>query len=157
MTYEYFAKVRSTDTPQRPSGLWRRAGDDWEYLSLVDWAWHRPEGRVSVPHPDTLVAVTGDEAAALQADRQRFARYWLLPAPPEFAHERPTGVFRRRSSPERTVDEVFGRQNVWDSTTSIAEFTAAGPHERLDLIPTDPETAEDTIQRERGITGATEL
>jgi hypothetical protein len=157
MTYQYFAKLWSGDTTERPSGLWRRDGDTWEYLSLSDWAWHLLAAPAIMPHPDTLVPVTVDEAAALQADRQRFARYWMFPAPPEFAHERPTLIYRRRCSPGRMVDEVFGRDNQWSRTTSIAEYKASGPHEHKELIPTDRDTAERVIQQERGITGATEL
>jgi hypothetical protein len=156
MTHEYFVKIWHDATPRRPTALWRRSGDHWEYLSLADWAWHPLDDEEILPHPQTMQPVSADEAAALQADRQRFARYWLLPPDPEFP-DRPTLVYRQLASPDRIIEEVFGRDNRWTPTKSIAELQAAGPHERLDLVPSDQETAERVIQRERGITGATEL
>lgn len=157
--YQYLAQISKArkETVDRPSGLWRRRGDELEYLSLVDWSWH-PRGDVYVPHPDLLVPISTEQAQTLIADRQRFARYWVLylsPAKGDLNEE--TRVYRQLPDPDRVVDEVFGRTNEWIPTHVIRDFQAAGPHDIPDLEPIDRETAERLIQETRGISGATEL
>ena len=157
--YEYFARVSKArkESADRPSGLWRRRGDDFEYLSMIDWSWH-PRGEVNVPHPDLLVPVTAEQVQMLLADRQRFARYWVRYLSPEKGdlHE-DTLVYRQLRSPERMVEEGFGQANTWVRTPDIRDFQVGGPHDVPDLEPIDAETAERLIQETRGISGATEL
>ena len=157
--YEYFARVSKArkDSVDRPSGLWRRRGDELEYLSMVDWSWH-PRTNESVPHPDLLVPVTPEQVEVLLADRQRFARYWVEYLSPEKGDlNENTLVYRQLPSPEGVIDEGFGRANTWVRTPTIRDFQANGPHDRPDLEPIDRETAERLIQETRGISGATEL
>jgi hypothetical protein len=82
--YEYLARVSKArkETVDRPSGLWRRRGDELEYLSTVDMSWH-PRGDAYVPHPDLLVPISTEQVQILLADRQRFARYWVEYMSPE--------------------------------------------------------------------------
>ena len=157
--YEYLARVSkaSKETVDRPSGLWRRRGDELEYLSTVDMSWH-PRGDVYVPHPDLLVPISIEQVQILLADRQRFARYWAEHLSPDKGdlYEN-TLVYRQLLSPEGDIDEGFGLTNTWVRTQTIRDFQAAGPHDHPDLEPIDAATAERLIQETRGITGATEL
>ncbi|MEU4192821.1 hypothetical protein AB0E69_13040 [Kribbella sp. NPDC026611] len=157
--YEYLARVSKAgkESVDRPSGLWRRRGDELEYWSIVDRSWH-PRGDVYVPHPDLLVPISAEQAQVLMGDRQRFARYWverLRPVQGDLGED--TLVYRQLLSPEGDVDEGFGRDNTWVETQTIRDFQAAGPHDHPDLEPIAHETAERLIQETRGITGATEL
>jgi len=157
--YEYMARVFEAggESVDHPSGLWRHRGDDFEYLSMVDWTWH-PRGDVRLPHADLRVAISAEQARILLADHQRFARYWVLYRRPEKGdlHE-DTLVYRQLRSPERLVEEGFGRTNTWVPTRDIRDFEVGGPHDVPDLEPIDAATAERLIQETRGISGATDL
>jgi hypothetical protein len=157
--YQYLARVfeAAGESVDRPSGLWRYRGDDFEYLSMVDWTWH-PRGAVPLPHPDLRVAISAEQAQTLLADRQRFARYWALYRSQAKGdlHE-DTLVYRQLRSPERLVEEGFGLAGTWVATRDIREFEVGGPHDVPDLEPIDVATAERLIQETRGISGATEL
>jgi hypothetical protein len=157
--WEYLARVSKSakETVDRPSGLWRRRGDELEYLSIVDMSWH-PRGDVYVPHPELLIPVSPEQVQVLLSDRQRFARYWVERLSPEKGdlHE-DTLVYRQLLSADGDIDEGFGRGNTWVPTRTIREFQVGGPHDVPDLEPIDRETAERLIQETRGITGATEL
>ncbi|GHF44172.1 hypothetical protein GCM10010218_26860 [Streptomyces mashuensis] len=159
--YEYFAEVPQGWTPERPDGLWRRRGDDWEYLSLLDWEWHDVKDTAVryAPVPDVLHPVPAERAAQLRADRQGWVTYWAY-----WSSERrwregkaPTTVCRRRRSPERIYDETFMRSNEWRPDTAVSEFfdarTSNPPH--LEEISAD--RAEELLMELRGIVGATEL
>ncbi|TCO47796.1 hypothetical protein EV646_105353 [Kribbella antiqua] len=149
--YEYLASVFRRESADRPAALWRRRGDDMEYLSLVDWTWH-PAGNVIPPHPDVLVPIGAEQVSALLADHQRFARYWVLREGPEEVR-----VYRQLSSPERLIEEVFGGDGEWIATHDIRDLQIGGPHDVRDLQPIDAATAEQLIQQTRGISGATQL
>lgn len=156
--YEYLARVSKAarETVDRPSGLWRRHGDQLEFFSTVDLTWH-PRGRY-VPHSDLLVPISAEQAQILINDRQRFARYWVWHKNPEKGDfEEDTVVYRQLISPDGDIDEGFSRNNTWVRTPDISDFEAAGPHDHPDLEPIDRETAERIIQETRGITGATDL
>ncbi|GAA1603361.1 hypothetical protein GCM10009789_66700 [Kribbella sancticallisti] len=153
--YEYFAEVWGEETVDRPGGLWRRRGGDTEYLSLIDWAWH-PAAGIDLPHPDLLVPIDHDQVRTLLGDHQRFAKYWVLREASE-SPEPEIRVYRQLPSPERLVEEVFGRGNTWIPTNAIRDFRTGGPHEVPDLEPIDPTTAERLIRETRDISGATEL
>ncbi|HEY0688600.1 MAG TPA: hypothetical protein VGD71_06110 [Kribbella sp.] len=154
--YKYLAEVWPGDTTEAPSGLSRTRGDEMEYLSLIDWTWHPVTDDISEPAPGTLVEITPEQAQELLSDRQRFVRYWSYRHPnSEGDPENENRVYRRRSSPERMVDEVFGPANKWVRTPVIREFT--GGHDKPDLIAIDRDTAEQLIHETRGITGATDL
>jgi hypothetical protein len=155
--FEYVARLASGDTVDRPSALWRRSGDAWEYLSLIDWDWH-PKGDLPLPHPDALVSVTAEQAANLLSDRQRFVRYWARyssadPAPTEL----PITVYRRRRSPEHHLDEAFGRDDRWTPTTTISEAEFSGTSDPAHLVAIDAATAERMIREIAGVSGATAL
>ncbi|MFC9687298.1 hypothetical protein ACFTSF_02070 [Kribbella sp. NPDC056951] len=160
MTYEYFARVWEPDgdSVDRPSGLWRRQGDEeLEYLSLVDWTWH-PRDAVAPPHPDLLVPISVEQVETLLGDHERFVSYWvqrLSVAKGDLSDE--IRVYRQLPNPGGVVDEVFGRDNAWISTRTIRDFQAAGPHDVPDLEPIDTATADRLIQETRGISGATAL
>ena len=161
MTYEYFAKVRHADTVERPSALYRRDGGQREYLSLLNWKWHPVAPPMHWPHENTLVPVDAETVARLLADRQRFARYWIEPRSdeplPGSARRTETFVYRRLSSPERLVDEVFAPWNEWTTTDKIFDYLSPRSSAQPLLIPADRDTVERILQQERGITGATEL
>lgn len=155
--YAYFAKLRAGDTVEAPSALWRRTGEAWEYLSLLDWQWH-PGGGRPLPPPASLTPVSPEQAAALLADRQRFVRYWFsyrTPAPGP--GDRPVTVYRRRSSPERQLDEVYGRDDRWMPTPTIREAESSRGDDPTHLVPTDPDSAERFLRDVRGVSGATRL
>jgi hypothetical protein len=159
--YQYIAEVFEAggEWVDRPSGLWRRRGDEYEYeyLSLVDWSWH-PRGDIDLPHPDLQKPISAEQVQILLADRQRFAKYWVLylsAAKGDLREE--TRVYRQLPSPESLVEEVFGRDNEWIPTNAIRDFEVGGPHDVPDLEPIDAAIAERLIQETRGISGATEL
>jgi hypothetical protein len=155
-TYRYFGEVWGDETVERPGGLWRRRGDEAEYLSLIDWEWHSVTDEISEPVPDTLVEITPEAAQELLSDRERFVRYWSYQHPnSEDSPAKENRVYRRRASPERIVDEVFGRTNAWTPTGLIREFTVGNPADKPDMIAIDREAAEQLIRDTRGITGAT--
>ncbi|MFH8787235.1 hypothetical protein ACH4A1_12165 [Streptomyces roseoverticillatus] len=159
--YEYFAEVPQGYTVDRPDGLWRRRGDAWEYLSLLDWQWHDVTATnvQTPPAPEVLHAVSEEHAAALAADRQGWVQYWA-----HYSSRRawddgraPTTVVRRRRSPENIRDESFNSESEWGPT--MAAFNAfdgrssTSPH----LVELTTGEAEQLLQEIFGVTGATEL
>jgi hypothetical protein len=127
-------------------------------MSLIDWEWHPAAGPTSLPNAVTLVEITQAQADELLSDRQRFVRYWSYQHPnSEGRPVKENRVYRRRSSPERIVDEVFGSANEWQYTPVIKEFTGGGGRDQPDLIAIDRDAAEQLIHETRGITGATDL
>jgi hypothetical protein len=157
--YEYFARVwePAGESVDRPSGLWRRRGDELEYLSLINWTWH-PRGEVSRPHPDIMVPISAAQVQTLVADRQRFVKYWVERTSPQKGDlYEDTLVYRQIPSPERLVEEGFSRDNTWVQVPTIREFQVGGPHQVPDLEPIDVATAERLIQETHGISGATDL
>ncbi|MEW2032385.1 hypothetical protein AB0901_17925 [Streptomyces roseifaciens] len=160
--YEYFAEVPAGYTAERPDGLWRRAGEEWEYLSLLDWQWHNLAESTVRNHPpvDELEAVTVERAAALEADRQGWARYWALYVDEEDHREGepPTTVVRRRSSPEQELDESYrGSKGIWGPTGAVAESRDPRTSNPPYLEAVSAERAEELLQEIHGVTGATEL
>ncbi|TDD50899.1 hypothetical protein E1263_30550 [Kribbella antibiotica] len=156
--YEYLAEVWPNQKVSSPSALWRTGGAEPEYLSLLDWEWHAGAKEFRARPDGTFVAITADEAQALESDRQRLVRYWSYQIPNDEAEPtRENQVYRRRSSPEKILDEVFGQDNEWVRTPVIREFTLGSPADRPDLVAIDQAAAEQLIQQTRGITGATEL
>jgi hypothetical protein len=156
--YEYLAEVWPNEKVSAPSALWRTGGDVPEYLSLIDWKWHAGAEEFKARPDGTFVAITAEEAQALQSDRQRFVRYWSYQIPnDESEPAKENRVYRRRSSPEKILDEVFGPDNAWVATPVIREFTLGSPADRPELVAIDQAAAEQLIQQTRGITGATEL
>lgn len=159
--YEYFVEVPEGYTPERPDGLWRRSGEEWEYLSLLDWQWHNIKD-TNVTHPPAakiLHEVTAERAAELEADRQGWVRYWAY-----YSNERrwragqgPKTVVRRRRSPERIYDETFMSDNVWEPDSAIFEFFDARQTTPPHLIELTADEAERLLQELRGVMGATEL
>ena len=157
--YEYMVRVFAAggESVERPSGLWRHRGDEYEYLSMVDWTWH-PRGDVRLPHEDLRVTISVEQAQTLLDDRQRFATYWVLHrSPAKGDRHEDTLVYRRLRSPERLLEQCFGLENTWVPTTDVRAFEAGGPHDVLDLEPIDAATAERLIRETRGISGATDL
>ena len=159
--YEYFVKAAPPYTQERPSSLWRRAGERWEYLSLLDWEWHGVEEKAhkSPPPADVLHRVSAERAAALESDRQVWVRYWAHYVDTEdwTQGEAPTTVLRRRRSPEKVLDESFRAKGVWGRTQAIENSadlrTSNPPH----LVELSVEEAEALLQELFGVTGATEL
>lgn len=156
--YEYFAQVWPNETLDAPSALWRTSDGVPEYLSSIDWEWHAGAKEFSDRPAEVLVAISEDQAQELEADRQRFVRYWSYQHPVvDNEPEKENRVYRRRRSPERVLDEVFGPDNTWVATRLIREFTLGSPADRPELIAIDQAAAERLILQTRGITGATEL
>ncbi|MEV5139490.1 hypothetical protein ACFZB6_18305 [Streptomyces syringium] len=159
--FTYGLEADAPDTPGRPGALWRRLGEDWEYLSLLDWQWHAVEKHdtVNPPKEADLQTVTGERAAELEADRQIWVRYWAHYADEadHRAGEEPTTVVRRRRSPERTYDEAFTSANVWAPTTAVFDFLDPRPSHPPHLVEIDRDEAERLLYRVRGVLGATEL
>lgn len=155
-TYEYFVKATAPYTPERPSSLWRRSGDEWEFLSLLDWEWHATN---RAPMPQVLSPVTAERAAALETDRQGWVRYWAFyPSERRWrAGQGPTTVVRRRSSPERTYDETFMRDNVWKPDSAISEFFDARRSNPPHLEELTADGAERLLVELFGVMGATDL
>ncbi|MEU3351993.1 hypothetical protein [Streptomyces sp. NPDC037389] len=159
-TYEYFVKATPPNTPERPSSLWRRSGDEWEFLSLLDWEWHKVKDTIEhVPGPGALHPVTAERAAELEADRQGWVTYWAF-----YSSERrwragkgPTTVVRRRRSPERIYDETFMQGDVWEPDSAIFEFFDARQSNPPHLEEITVEEAERLLQELRGVMGATQL
>ncbi|UQI49069.1 hypothetical protein M1P56_34540 [Streptomyces sp. HU2014] len=157
--YAFFAEVPEGFTAERPDGLWRRAGDDWEYLSLLDWEWHPADAELPPPAVETLREIPADRAGALAADRQGWATYWARYADENDwrAGEGPTTVVRRRRSPERLYDEAYGVRDGWAPTASVYAFLDARPSNPPHLVEIDVQEAERLLLSLRGVTGATEL
>ncbi|WKK20908.1 hypothetical protein QZH56_18590 [Streptomyces olivoreticuli] len=159
--YEYFAEVSKAYTLERPGGLWRRFGEEWEYLSLLDWQWHNVK-ETNVKYPPTaqvLQEVTPERAAELEADRQSWAQYWAFyPSERRWrAGQGPTTVVRRRRSPERIYDETFMRGHVWKPDSAIFEFFDARQTNPPHLEELTTEGAERLLQELFGVMGATDL
>ncbi|MFF4532467.1 hypothetical protein ACFY1P_24765 [Streptomyces sp. NPDC001407] len=154
--YEYFVKAAAPYTEERPSSLWRRSGEEWEFLSLLDWAWHTTS---RAPMPGVLFPVTAERAAALEADRQGWVRYWAFyPSERRWrAGQGATTVVRRRSSPERIHDETFMRGGVWKADSAVAEFFDARQSNPPHLEELTAEGAERLLQELFGVMGATDL
>ncbi|MBF6049033.1 hypothetical protein GO001_28195 [Streptomyces sp. NRRL B-1677] len=159
--YEYFAEVPQGYTVDRPDGLWRRSGDEWEFLSLLDWQWHNVTATnvQTPPTSEVLRAVSGEHAAALAADRQGWVQYWA-----HYSSKRawgdgrpPTTVVRRRRSPENIRDESFNTESEWGPTMAAFNAfdgrTSNPPH----LVELTTDEAEQLLQEIYGVTGATEL
>ncbi|MCD9143887.1 hypothetical protein [Streptomyces albireticuli] len=157
--YAFFAEVPEGFTAERPDGLWRRAGDDWEYLSLLDWAWHPADAELPPPPEETLREIPAERADALAADRQGWVTYWARHADENDwrAGEGPTTVVRRRRSPERLYDEAYGVRDGWAPTASVYAFLDARPSNPPHLVEIDVQEAERLLRSLRGVTGATEL
>ncbi|MEV6668683.1 hypothetical protein [Streptomyces sp. NPDC051162] len=159
--YEYFAEVPEGYTLERPDGLWRRSGEEWEYLSLLDWQWHDIKD-TNVKYPPVakiLHEVTAERAAELEADRQGWVQYWsYFGDEGEWRDgEQPTTVVRRRRSPERIYDETFMRNNEWRPDSAVFEFFDARASRPPYLVEIGVDEAERLLQEIRGVTGATEL
>ncbi|MEU5188504.1 hypothetical protein AB0G83_15370 [Streptomyces klenkii] len=159
--YEYFVKAAPPYTEDRPSGLWRRLGEQWDYLSLLDWEWHSvgEAGVQSPPSPQVLYPVSAERAAVLEADRQGWVRYWARYTDLQDWEEGelPTTVVRRRQSPDRVLDEAFLVGDTWGATRSIFDFFDPRPSSPPHLVEITPDEAEGLLQELRGVTGATEL
>ncbi|WKK20910.1 hypothetical protein QZH56_18600 [Streptomyces olivoreticuli] len=158
--YEYFVKATPPYTQERPSSLWRRSGDDWEFLSLLDWGWHKVKGTIEhVPTPEALHRVTAERAVELETDRQGWVRYWAYYGDEEEWRdgEEPTTVVRRRRSPERIYDETFMRDNRWQPDSAVFEFFDARASRPPYLVDISADEADRLLQEIRGVTGATEL
>ncbi|MFF7726032.1 hypothetical protein [Streptomyces sp. NPDC008001] len=159
--YEYFVKAAPPYTEERPSSLWRRRGEEWEFLSLHDWQWHGLEESTvrSAPEADELYPVTAERAAALEADRQVWLRYWAHYVDEEDWREgeSPTTVVRRRRSPEGVLDESYRSKGFWGPTEAVRNAadlrTSNPPH----LVELSADGAEELLQELFGVTGATEL
>lgn len=83
---------------------------------------------------------------------------------PEYQHpntqtepEKENRVYRRRRSPDRVLDEVFGRDNEWVATRLIREFTLGPAGDRPEMVAIDQAAGEQLIVQTRGITGATDM
>ncbi|PSJ28771.1 hypothetical protein B7P34_10800 [Streptosporangium nondiastaticum] len=160
--YEYFVKAAPPYTEDRPSSLWRRVGDDWEYLSLFDWTWHSVQETVSkrVPQAQVLFPVTVERAAQLESDRQVLVRYWALYVDEQDFREgeSPTTVVRRRRSPERGLDESYrGSKGFWGPTQAIEESRDLRTSNPPYLVELTADDAEALLQELFGVTGVTEL
>ncbi|WP_116212752.1 hypothetical protein [Streptomyces olivoreticuli] len=149
--YAFFAEVPRGRTPDRPDGLWRRADDTWEYLSLLDWEWHAaaelPVGR-EILHP-----VTAGRALELAADRQSWVTYWAHHADEADwrAGTPPTTVVRRRRSPERIHDEAYGPDGAWEPTDAVHDFLSARPSDPPHLVEIDAAEAARLVNGDTGL------
>lgn len=158
--YEYFLQPDPHGSSRPPRALWRRLGARWEYYSLLDWSWHEvpSQGPPWVPEPERLTAITAAQAAELEADHQRWVRYWARYLdPPTSPEDRPLTVVRRRSSPERELDESFTVGNRWDSTQTIIDSELPQVSDQPHLVEVDHPTAEQILREVRGVEGATQL
>ncbi|MET9413372.1 hypothetical protein ABZY03_04130 [Streptomyces klenkii] len=159
--HEYFVKASPPYTEERPSSLWRRLGEEWEYLSLMDWEWHNVKDTTvkTPPATEVLCSVTAERATELEADRQVFVRYWARYTNEQYWREgqSPTTVVRRRRSPEGKLDEVFRRNGSWGPTDAIFEFFDPRPSNPPYLVEITADDAEALLQELRGVTGATDL
>lgn len=156
--HEYFA----TYWQGRVDELWRQAagGGDLEFLSLVDWSWHRAvpgEHPRIMPQPGELVPIPPEEAARLANDRQHWVSYWAWYLDVPTGGDRPGTVVRRRRSPELLLDELFVVENRWEPTKVLIDVELGDPSDPPHLVEIDEETAEQILQDVRGVEGATRL
>ncbi|MCC3777577.1 hypothetical protein [Streptomyces sp. UNOB3_S3] len=135
--YAFFAEVPPGFSPDRPDGLWRCAGDDWEYLSLLDWEWHAVE-KPPVKR-EILHELTAERALELAADRRPWVTYWAHYTDESDwrAGAEPTTVVRRRRSPERVLDEAYGPDGAWEPTDAVHDFLSARPSDPPHLVEID--------------------
>ncbi|WP_058041253.1 hypothetical protein [Streptomyces roseifaciens] len=150
-------------TEERPSSLWRRSGEQWEYLSLYDWAWRKVEAKEEAQllfRAGDLHPVTAQRAAEIEADRQACVRYWARYMDEEDWREGepPTTVVRRRRSPEYMSDELYrGSKGFWGPTHVILDVhegrTSDWPH----LVELSAKEADALLHELFGVTGAVDL
>jgi hypothetical protein len=157
--YEYYVKVTPGQTVERPSSMWRRSGDDWQYLSLLDWSWHSvvPGKSPYPPVASYLVPISKQQAEELGGDRQRFVSYWAHYSVARESRPKPLTVLRRRRSPELVLDEAFTRDLEWSKTSSIVEFEHPAASNPPDLEEIDADTAEQILREAWGVSEATRL
>ncbi|CAM5484913.1 hypothetical protein [Streptomyces abikoensis] len=163
--YEHFVAAPPTVddlyTAERPSSMWRRQGEQWEYFSLVEWEWQDVKDTgVLPPALETLIPVTADRAGALEADRQGWVRYWARYVDEQDWREgeAPTTVVRRRRSPESVLDESYrGSKGYWGPTEAILDFFDARKSNPPHLVELSADEAESLLQEMFGVTGVTEL
>ncbi|MET9413370.1 hypothetical protein ABZY03_04120 [Streptomyces klenkii] len=164
--YEFFAVTGPTAmalyTEDRPSSLWRRSDEQWEYLSLLDWSWNGVKAEEEVrflPRVEELHPVSAQRAAELEADRQVWVRYWAHYVDEEDWRdgEPPTTVVRRRRSPERTLDESFQADDRWGPTFAILDVHEGRTSDWPYLVELNASEADALLHDLFGVTGATEL
>ncbi|GAA0356756.1 hypothetical protein GCM10010151_52990 [Actinoallomurus spadix] len=157
--YEFFVEIDQRDESGRPQSLWRRSDMEWEYLSLIDWRWHKTSDRV--PHPPELTylsPIPENVADELSKNRQYWVAYWAAyesPTPDD--KDAPYTVLRRRTSPELVLDEAFGRSNTWIRTSTIVEYESQRTSNPPNLVRIDASTADKILRDTRGATNATQL
>ncbi len=149
-------------TEERPSSLWRRFDEQWEYLSLLDWSWKTVEAEREawfLPRAEDLHPVSAHRAAALEADRQVFVRYWARYVDEEDWRdgEPPSTVVRRRRSPECVLDESFRRRGVWGRTLAILDVHEGRSSDWPHLVELTAKEADALLHELFGVTGATGL
>ncbi|MFF3764648.1 hypothetical protein ACFYYR_11255 [Streptomyces sp. NPDC001922] len=159
--YEYFVTMTVGYQQERPANLWRKQGEEWEFLSLIDWQWRNVKDTNAKypPMPEKLRAVSAERAREMEADRKSWVIHWAHYADEADWRdgEKPTTVVRRRHSPENRYDEVFRRANTWGPTTAVYEFTHSRASNPPHLVEISANEAERILQELRGISGATDL
>ncbi|WP_432094904.1 hypothetical protein [Streptomyces sp. bgisy100] len=159
--YEYFVTMTVGYERERPADLWRSRGDEWEYLSLLDWQWHniRDTNVKHPPLPEKLHPVSPERAQELEADRQGWVIYWAHYADEADWRdgEKPTTVVRRRESPERRYDESFQIDDTWGPTTVVFEYFHSRASDLPHLVEITPSEAERLVQEMSGVARTTEL
>ncbi|MEU1820276.1 hypothetical protein ABZ543_34630 [Streptomyces roseifaciens] len=150
-------------TEERPSSLWRRSDEQWEYLSLLDWAWRKVEAKEEAQflfRAGDLHPVSAQRAAEIEADRQVCVRYWARYTDLQDWEEGepPTTVVRRRRSPEDIRDESYrDAKNSWGPTDAILDVhegrTSNWPH----LVELSAKEADALLHELFGITSAIDL
>lgn len=156
--FQYFVE-RYLETGEARS-LWRRKRFGWQYLSLIDWNWHRVwPWRVRVPAPDDLHSITARQAADLGSDRQQWVQYWAKYRQlGDWNFDRlPLTVLRRRVSPGRQLDEIFSiEDHCWKPTKIPAHHLDPRGLEYGLLWGITSEAADEFLSNLTGSTGTIE-
>jgi hypothetical protein len=170
--YAYFVRIHPPEfTVERPASLWRQAPGGWQFWSTIDWSWYgMPAEAADDPPPSSgLVRVAEQRATELASDRHGWVRYWALHrgtrpgsgwrsgAGADSPFAEPTTLVRRRLSPERQLDEVFGARNMWRPTDLVTRYERTGLPDAAGLVEIDRYAAELITHRLTGSRGAIEL
>ncbi|MFI0817271.1 hypothetical protein ACH4TX_12300 [Streptomyces sp. NPDC021098] len=161
MAYEYFLVPYEVREGNRTGEtFWRRlpGTEEWQFLSFWDWEWHKlaeTAPRHGSPQAASLQPVSPEQAAELENNRSRWSLYWAVYPDTPKPGDQPVNVVRRKLSPDKSQDQIFGRDNQWVRTTDIFDFYSPWPTDPPHLEPVDAHEAERIIMERRGISGAT--
>ncbi|MET7761888.1 hypothetical protein ABZS71_07575 [Streptomyces sp. NPDC005393] len=160
MAYEYFLEPFEVREGNRTGEtFWRRrpGTEAWQFLSFWDWEWHDLAATApqhGSPHAESLRPVSPEHAAELENDRSRWSLYWAVYRGEPKPGDQPVNVVRRKVSPDKSQDQIFGRDNQGQDDGYL-RLLLPWPTDPPHLEPVDAHESERIIKERRSISGAT--